>query len=742
MIVERRSSSSALGRDAGGRDLAGAAVRRERRRHPRAPRPGALHHQPLLGQAATRWPRPRPAAAPTVTLVTSSPLALPADVAGGSPGSTSRRRPTWRRRCGAAADGADVVVMAAAVADFRPKAAAAHEALQGGRHPRARARADARHPRRAGRAAPARPGAGGFRRRDRRRRSSGGRRKLERKGVDLLVVNDVSAPGVGLRPRHQRRDHPRAPTGASIEVPLTSKDAVANAVLDSVIAHLDAEAEQHVRNDTSPRSRSPRATPTRWRTRSPTPSSTPSSRATRSSRVACETLLTTGLVVVAGEITTDDVRRHPRARARDDLRHRLRQRRATASTARPAACMVALDAQSPDIAQGVDAALELRTGTGGEDHAQRPGRRRPGDDVRLRLRRDARPHAAADLAGPPPRPSAWPRCAGPARCPTCGPTARPRSRVRLRGRPPGAHRHRADLDPARSRASTSRTLLRPDLQRARDHTRCCPTDLDTERLRMLRQPDRASSSSAARTPTPASPGARSSSTPTAAWPATAAAPSRARTPRRSTARPPTPPAGWPSTSSPPAPPSAARSRWPTPSAWPTRSRCWSRRSAPRRSTPSKIADGRATSCSTCARPPSSATSTCAGRSTADGGLRPLRPLRQGVHLGGHAPGRRPAGRARALSARRAPLRERRRGAVPPTRRCTAADGHRRERCACAPRWRRWPRPSTTPCPTVGADDVGSAPGCRVPLHGRTRPRLGGRRTPSPTPPERAPSSCR
>ena len=29
--------------------------------------------------------------------------------------------------------------------------------------------------------------------------------------------------------------------------------------------------------------------------------------------------------------------------------------------------MVALDEQSPDIAQGVDAAFELRTGTGGED---------------------------------------------------------------------------------------------------------------------------------------------------------------------------------------------------------------------------------------------------------------------------------------------------------------------------------------------------------------------------------------
>jgi len=64
-----------------------------------------------------------------------------------------------------------------------------------------------------------------------------GRRKLERKGVDLLVVNDVSAPGAGF-------DHDTnavvilSADGTSTEVPLTSKDAVAEAVLDRVSAHL------------------------------------------------------------------------------------------------------------------------------------------------------------------------------------------------------------------------------------------------------------------------------------------------------------------------------------------------------------------------------------------------------------------------------------------------------------------------------------------------------------------------
>ena len=44
-------------------------------------------------------------------------------------------------------------------------------------------------------------------------------------------------------------------------------------------------------------------------------------------RVACETLVNTGLVVVSGEITTDDVRRHPGDRAGDDQADRLHQRR-------------------------------------------------------------------------------------------------------------------------------------------------------------------------------------------------------------------------------------------------------------------------------------------------------------------------------------------------------------------------------------------------------------------------------
>jgi phosphopantothenoylcysteine decarboxylase/phosphopantothenate--cysteine ligase len=63
-----------------------------------------------------------------------------------------------------------------------------------------------------------------------------GRRKLQRKGVDLLVINDVSAPGTGFDHDTNEVTILRA-DGSRIEIPLTSKYAVANAVLDSVVVH-------------------------------------------------------------------------------------------------------------------------------------------------------------------------------------------------------------------------------------------------------------------------------------------------------------------------------------------------------------------------------------------------------------------------------------------------------------------------------------------------------------------------
>ena len=84
------------------------------------------------------------------------------------------------------------------------------------------------------------------------------------------------------------------------------------------------------------------------------------------SRVACETLLTTGMVLVAGEITTKAVVDVPTL-VRDTVNAIGYDDDAKGFNGSTCAVLVTLDRQSPDIAQGVDAALELRTGKGGED---------------------------------------------------------------------------------------------------------------------------------------------------------------------------------------------------------------------------------------------------------------------------------------------------------------------------------------------------------------------------------------
>jgi phosphopantothenoylcysteine decarboxylase / phosphopantothenate---cysteine ligase len=170
-----------------------------------------------------------------VTLVTASPLPLPPDVAAAVTRVDVETAADMEQAVGAASEGADVVVMAAAVADFRPKALAELKLSKEDGVPELVLE-------------PTPDILAGLA----RRRTPGqvlvgfaaetddaldrGRRKLERKAVDLLVVNDVSVPGVGF-------DHDTNAVvildgdGTTTEIALTSKDAVANAVLDKVIAH-------------------------------------------------------------------------------------------------------------------------------------------------------------------------------------------------------------------------------------------------------------------------------------------------------------------------------------------------------------------------------------------------------------------------------------------------------------------------------------------------------------------------
>jgi S-adenosylmethionine synthetase len=83
-------------------------------------------------------------------------------------------------------------------------------------------------------------------------------------------------------------------------------------------------------------------------------------------RVACETLLTTGLVVVAGEITTSAYIEIP-VLVREVVCGIGYDRSAYGFDGHTCGVTVCIDAQSPDIAQGVDTAMEIRTGTSGED---------------------------------------------------------------------------------------------------------------------------------------------------------------------------------------------------------------------------------------------------------------------------------------------------------------------------------------------------------------------------------------
>ncbi len=170
-----------------------------------------------------------------VTLVTSSPRSLSGDVRAAvtrvdveSAAEMEAALEEWSRS-------ADVVIMAAAVADFRPKRAADRKLSKEDGVPDLvleptpdilMGLVDRRRPGQVlvGFAA------------ETNDVIERGRKKLQRKGVDLLVVNDVSAPGAGF-------DHDTnavtilGADSSTTEIALTSKDAVANAVLDRVIAH-------------------------------------------------------------------------------------------------------------------------------------------------------------------------------------------------------------------------------------------------------------------------------------------------------------------------------------------------------------------------------------------------------------------------------------------------------------------------------------------------------------------------
>jgi S-adenosylmethionine synthetase len=92
----------------------------------------------------------------------------------------------------------------------------------------------------------------------------------------------------------------------------------------------------------------------------------------REGRVACETLVTTGLVVVAGEISTEIYVDIPNL-VRNKVREIGYDRAKYGFDADTCGVIVAIDEQSTDIAQGVDTAYEVQHDPGDDDPLDRTG---------------------------------------------------------------------------------------------------------------------------------------------------------------------------------------------------------------------------------------------------------------------------------------------------------------------------------------------------------------------------------
>ena len=130
-------------------------------------------------------------------------------------------------------------------------------------------------------------------------------------------------------------------------------------------------------------------------------------------RVACETLVNTGLVVVSGEITTDTYVDVPKI-ARETINRIGYNDALFGFDCNTCAVITAIDEQSPDIAQGVDKAFEARTDPADDDELDVAG---AGDQGMMfgyatRETTELMPHA--DRAGAQARPA--PGRGAPRRC--------------------------------------------------------------------------------------------------------------------------------------------------------------------------------------------------------------------------------------------------------------------------------------------------------------------------------------
>ena len=203
------------------------------------------------------------------------------------------------------------------------------------------------------------------------------------------------------------------------------------------------------------------------------------------SRVAVETLITTGQVHVAGEVTTAPTSTSP-ASIREKILEIGYDSSAKGFDGASCGVSVSIGSQSPDIALGRRRRLRVPRGRGHRG-LRPPGRGRPGPDVRLRLPRDAGADAAADPDRPPAGPAA---VQGPPQrhraVPAAGRQDPGDDRVRRRHRRPPGHRGR--LLAARS-GHQPQGAARAGHQGLRGGSRCVDAlDLDTAGYRLLVNP--------------------------------------------------------------------------------------------------------------------------------------------------------------------------------------------------------------------------------------------------------------
>ena len=165
----------------------------------------------------------------SVTVVTTVPRAVPSGAEVVSVETAAEMEEAVMAR----AASTDVVVMAAAVADFRPKAAVAHKIKKDGGPPEIileptpdilAALGAAKHP--------GQTLVGFAAETEALRENAEG--KLRRKHLDLIVANDVSAPGAGFE--HDTNEVVILGEGIEQNVSLTDKRVVASAVFDAVMA--------------------------------------------------------------------------------------------------------------------------------------------------------------------------------------------------------------------------------------------------------------------------------------------------------------------------------------------------------------------------------------------------------------------------------------------------------------------------------------------------------------------------